>query len=304
MRILLTTIILLFTVTLKAQIEMNLWDGDIPYEIKNDDFNEEVREDNANRLIVGKVKVPTIKVYRPEASRNTGVAIVICPGGAYVVNAIGHEGYQVAEWLAENGITGVVLKYRLPDDAIMENKSMVPLTDAQQAIRVTRKNAKEWGIDQNKIGIMGFSAGGNLAATASTHYMIDAGNIGDTTSLRPDFSVLVYAVVSMGEFGHDYSRLRLLGENPTPDEITRFSNELWVDENTPPAFLVHSTDDTGVPVQNSLRYYEACVDHGVPASLHVFQTGGHGYGLRNAKGPEDDWNRLLLSWMKVMGFLE
>jgi len=304
MRILLTFLLFLSVFSAKAQKEINLWEGDIPYEIKNDNFQEEVREDRSNRLIIGKVKVPTLKIFKPEASKNTGAAIVICPGGAYVVNAIGHEGYEVAEWLAENGITGVVLKYRLPEDTIMTNKSMVPLTDAQQAIRVTRKNAEKWGIDPERIGIMGFSAGGNLAATTSTHYMVDAGNIGDPISLRPDFSVLVYAVISMGEFGHDYSRLRLLGENPTPDDITRFSNELWVDENTPPAFLVHSTDDTGVPVQNSLRYYEACVNNGVPASLHVFQTGGHGYGMRNEKGPEDDWNRLLLSWMDVMGFLE
>ncbi len=281
--------------------EIDLWENEIPFSIDNPNFIEETTTRENGIVIVSKVKKPTLRLYLNTNTTNPAPAMIICPGGAYVINAIDHEGYKVAEWLNSVGIKAFVLKYRLPEDTIMTNKSMVPLTDAQQAIRIVRSRSVEWNIDPDKIGIMGFSAGGHLASTVSTHFEIDAGNIGDPTSLRPDFSVLVYPVISMEKYGHSYSKTRLIGDDPTPDQMEFFNNHKWVDENTPPTFLVHSSDDEGVPVENSIRYFRMLEENNVPAALHIFSTGGHGYGLRNEKGPESDWKTLLVDWMIQMG---
>ena len=204
----------------------------------------------------------------------------------------------MAEEFNKWGITAFVLKYRLPDDSLNVDKSLAPLQDAQQAIRLVRANAKEWGVNKNHIGIMGFSAGGHLASTAATHFTFkaDATN-NDTTSVRPDFAILLYPVISFDTtFGHMGSRNKLIGTQPTADKTAFFSNELHVTSNTPPIFIVHASDDTGVPVENSIRFYQACVKNKVPVEMHLYPHGGHGFGLYN-KTTSDNWMDRLKNWL-------
>lgn len=185
------------------------------------------------------------------------------------------EGFKVARWLNALGITVVVLKYRLPSDEIMEDKTIGPLQDAQEAVRVVRRNAYKWKIDVNKIGIIGFSAGGHLAATLSTRYLDNLYNAHDTISARPNFSMLIYPVISMKEgITHQGSRGNLLGKTPSDLLIKKFSLEAQVNSLTPPTFMAHASDDTSVPVENSIMYYQALIKHKVPAELHLYEKGG------------------------------
>ena len=214
--------------------------------------------------------------------------------------AIKHEGSQVAEWLNKRGITALVLKYRLPDTSIMTNKTIGPLQDAQKAIRIVRRNATEWNIDPHKIGVMGFSAGGHLASTLSTHYNEKVYNSTDTTSARPDFSILIYPVISMDKtITHMGSRINLLGRNPNPELVKLYSNELQVNKFTPPAFLVQSMDDNVVPVQNSIVYALALKKHNIPCELHLYEKGGHGYGLGRTNDTESSWPEACEKWLKM-----
>jgi len=224
--------------------------------------------------------------------------VIICPGGAYTILAFDKEGTRVAEEMNKWGVTAFVLKYRLPDDTTNIDKSMAPLQDAQQAIRLLRTNAVAWGLDKNKIGIMGFSAGGHLAATAATHFNFkaDTGN-SDTTSVRPDFAILIYPVISFDSaITHGGSRNNLIGARPSAEKIAYFSNELQVTSKTPPSFLVHAGDDGAVPVENSIRYYQACIKNKVPAEMHLYPKGGHGFGMLN-KTTDDNWLERLRNWM-------
>lgn len=224
-------------------------------------------------------------------------AIVICPGGGYGGRVSGAEGHNIAKWLNQHGITGVVLDYRLP-----KGRSSVPLDDAQRAIRVVRSRAKEWSIEANKIGIMGFSAGGHLASTAGTHF--DAGDAEhkdpvERLSCRPDFMILVYPVISMGKIGHAGSRQNLLGKDASPELVAEFSNELQVTKETPPAFLAHALDDKPVPIENSRVFYKALQDVEVKAKLLELPSGGH--GLNGYKGPMwDAWQRDSIAWLKEL----
>ena len=234
----------------------------------------------------------TITVHR--AAQPNGAAMVICPGGGYGGLVTGAEGHGIAQWLNGHGITGVVLEYRLP-----KGKAFVPLLDAQRAIRTVRSRAKEWGIDPKRIGIIGFSAGGHLASTAGTHF--DAGDpkavdaIGQV-SCRPDFMVLVYPVISMGEKRHSGSRDNLLGGDPKPELIELFSNEKQITEKTPPAFLAHALDDAVVVPENSKMFYEALRARGVAAKYLELPSGGH--GLNGYKGPMwDAWQTQSLEWL-------
>jgi acetyl esterase/lipase len=235
---------------------------------------------------------PQIFLHRP--AHPNGAAAVICPGGGYGGLVIGAEGHGIAQWLNQHGITGVVLKYRLP-----KGHAMVPLLDAQRAIRLTRLHAKEWGIDPKRIGIIGFSAGGHLASTAGTHF--DAGNPQSTdaaekVSCRPDFMILVYPVVSMGEKGHAGSRKNLLGADASPELIEKFSNEKQVTAQTPPAFLAHAKDDKVVPSENSQALYDALQAHKVAAKYLELPEGGH--GLNHYQGPMwDEWQTQSLQWL-------
>ncbi len=250
------------------------------------------------------VSAPQLVLYLPEGGGGPYPAVIVCPGGGYGFLADQHEGAAVAEWFRERGIAAFVLKYRLPSDIIMEDKSLGPLQDAQEAVRIVRRRAEEWGVDPGRVGIMGFSAGGHLAATASTLYDDEAypRRSGDW-SARPDLSILIYPVISMDfDITHRGSRENLLGVDAPQGQVSRFSAHLRIDAATPPAFLVHSADDAAVPVENSVRYFLALQDHGVDAELHVFPTGGHGYGLGAAVEGASQWPQLLETWLRAQGW--
>jgi acetyl esterase/lipase len=241
--------------------------------------------------------IPTVTVYLPPADKATGAAVVICPGGGYGALAMDHEGHQVAKWLNSLGIAGVILKYRHAP----KYRHPTPLGDAQRALRFVRANAKEWKIDPNRVGILGFSAGGHLASTAGTHF--DKGNADakdpiDRLSCRPDFMVLVYPVITfVGPAAHLGSRNNLLGKNPDDKLIENLCNEKQVTADTPPAFLTHTKADKGVPPENSILFHEACKKAGVATEIHLYEKGAHGLGL----GPKDlefsQWPQRCAEWL-------
>lgn len=235
-----------------------------------------------------------LKIYLPPPDKATGAAIVICPGGGYIRHVVDREGYPIAEWLNAHGIAAILLEYRLP-----EGRSYVPLLDAQRAIRTTRANATVWKIDPQRIGILGFSAGGHVASTAGTHF--DAGHVDATDpierlSCRPDFMLLVYPVVTMGEKTHALSKTKLLGSDPKPELVRLFSNETQVTDKTPPAFLAHAKDDTSVPPDNSRNFVAAMKTNHVPVEYLELPSGGH--GLNGCKGPLwEEWKAHSLVWL-------
>jgi len=283
-----------------AQEEIKLWPDDIPF--SNGTIGE---EEHPREGRVRNIQDPTITVYLPEKEKATGAAVVICPGGGYWLLAINHEGHDVAKWFNEFGVAGIVLKNRLPTSDNISDKSEVAMTDAKRAVRLVRVNAEKWGIDEKKIGIMGFSAGGHLASTVGTHFdygVLDSEDPIQHYSSRPDFMILVYPVINMyEEFMHSGSMRNLLGENPARDQMLRFSNDMMVTEDTPPTILIHSTDDSGVPVANSIKFYEALIRHGISAELHIFNSGGHGYGLgRKDATSHNLWPKVCEAWMKDM----
>lgn len=285
-------------INVNAQEVIKLWADHIPF--SNGVIEPEVVTDRGH---VRNIQDPTISVYLPEEEKANGAAVVICPGGGYGVLAINHEGHEVASWFNEIGIAGIVLKNRLPTSDNITVKSEVALVDAQRALRMVRSNAENWGIDADKIGIMGFSAGGHLASSAGTHYDYGRSDVTDPIeriSCRPNFMVLIYPVISMSEeFMHKGSAKNLIGAYPSEAQKIRFSNEKQVTSDTPPTILIHSTDDKGVPVANSISFYEALIAHNVPAELHVFNSGGHGYGLGREDGTShNSWNGNVESFLK------
>lgn len=246
---------------------------------------------------IAKVSIPTMQVFRPENGKSNGTAVIICPGGGYGILAIDHEGYAVAKRFTQIGVTAFVLKYRLPSDEIMLDKSFGPLMDVQQAIYLIRRDAVKWNINREKVGVMGFSAGGHLASTLTVHYADVKIENNEKLSLRPDFSMLIYPVISFIESAHAGSAKNLIGAEGTQDQKEYFSNERHVTAQTPSTFLVHANDDGGVPVQNSIIFNQALVKHKVKSEMHLYQGGGHGFGLNN-KTTADDWFERLENWMK------
>lgn len=281
-----------------------LWPNGAPDAIAAPDHKEEVQFDTSGNIRgYGKVSEALITVFPAPADIANGAAVVICPGGGYGHLAIDKEGYKVAQWLNGLGVTGIVLKYRLPNDGIMKDKSVGPLQDVQEALRTARRNAKKWHLDPDKIGVLGFSAGGHLAATASTLYTRKVYDNPLETSARPDFSILIYPVISMQEkITHMGSRRNLLGDGPAPATVEAFSNELQVDSDTPPAFLVHASDDRAVPVENSIGYYLALKDHDVPVEMHLYESGGHGFGL-GTQGTHTYWPQACAHWLRANGII-
>ena len=253
---------------------------------------------------VSNISRPTLSVFLPDKSKATGTAVIIFPGGGYWINAIEHEGTDVAKKLNEMGITAFVVKYRIPNHATMENPEIGPLQDAQQAIKTVRQRASEWGLKSDHIGIMGFSAGGHLASTAGTHFKMDLLPDAGNTNFRPDFMILIYPVISFQDsIGHLGSRDQLIGKQPPIEKINLYSNELQVTSETSPTFLVHASDDKVVKADNSILFYEALLHHRVPAELHLYQRGGHGFGLVN-KTTNDKWIERLENWMSANGWLK
>lgn len=245
---------------------------------------------------------PAVTPFLPDADKASGAAVVICPGGGYGGLAMEKEGLEVAKWMQARGIAGVVLRYRCGGG---KNQQPVPLQDAQRAIRLVKSHAKEWHIDPERVGILGFSAGGHLASTAAT--MFDEGDASatdeiDRLSSRPAFAVLVYPVISM-ERGvtHGGSRQNLLGGDADEKLVEHWSSDKQVSDKTPPTFLIHASDDEAVPVKNSLLFYEALVAHKIPAELHVYEAGGHGFGMLRGDRPADKWPEQLEPWLKKHG---
>lgn len=278
-----------------------LWEGTPPLQKKMELEEKTVQE---GIVRISNVQTPTLEVYLPTKSIQNGQAVLIFPGGGYKILAYDWEGTDFAKWLNSEGIVGIVVKYRLPDSPSLTDPKEVPLLDAQRAMRMVRQYAEEWGINPEKVGVMGFSAGGHLASTLSTQYDHQLDLPKDTIdelSARPDFSVLVYPVISFRDKSvHSGSSKALIGENPSQDLLDRFSGELNVNADTPPTFLVHAQDDKGVPVRNSLLYYEALTNADVPASMHLYPTGGHGFAFGLGKGTVENWRNELLTWLKTL----
>ena len=266
--------------------------------------NEEKSEINNGILIVSKVSVPTLSIFLPPKEKATGTAVIICPGGGYSILAAGHEGADVAKKFNEMGIAAFVLKYRIPNKETMVDPSIGPLQDAQEAIKLVREGAEKWGIKSSQIGIMGFSAGGHLAATAGTHFDKAVIENSNNTSLRPDFMLLIYPVISfMDDKVHRGSREQLIGKTPTAEAITLYSNELQVTAKTPPAFLIHASDDDAVVPQNSIVFYTALIKNHVPAEMHIYQNSGHGFGM-HLKNNNEQWMDRCKNWMENNGWLK
>ena len=301
-KILLMAALFLYTGNCFAQQVIPLYET-VPNAITDTSVKE--KSDTANgRIRTSLVTRPTLTTFFPQKDKANGTAVIICPGGGYSYVVMNAEGTDVAGEFVKKGVAAFVLKYRLPNDKIMKDKSIGPLQDAQQAIKMVREHAKEWGIDISKVGIMGFSAGGHVAATASTHFNDKTIDNPKAVSLRPDFSILIYPVISFSDsLGHKGSRKGLLGDNPSQAKKDLFSGEKQVTPQTPPAFLLQSGDDKTVPVGNSISYYEALLRNGVKAELHIYPGGGHGFGLNN-KTITDKWIDRCFNWMAANNWIK
>jgi acetyl esterase/lipase len=297
-------LIILITSNIKtlAQDEIiPLWKGKIPGEIYNSEYFEKEIVNNGELQRTIQVVNPTLLIFKP--IRANGTTILIFPGGGYEHLSMNKEGKKVAKWLNSLGITAVILKYRLPNDLIMKDKSIGPLQDAQEAMKMIRQNASEWKINPNKIGVMGFSAGGHIATTLATRYDLKTYSTNDTISARPDFSILIYPVISMkNEITHKGSQENLLGKNCSNEMIEKFSNELFINSNTPSTFLVHASDDKAVPVENSINYYLELKKNKVSAEMHIYEKGGHGFGL-DIEDTNKNWTDDLINWLKNNNYI-
>ncbi len=246
---------------------------------------------------------PSLTIYLPEADKATGTAIVVCPGGGYGGLAIDHEGEQIAQWLIKEGIAAFVLQYRHAP----HYGHPIPLTDAQRAVRTVRAGAADWGVKGDRIGILGFSAGGHLSASTGILHegpQPDASDPIDRVSARPDFMVLLYPVITMqDDYTHNGSRKNLLGAEPDPALVERYSLERQVNESTPPAFLVHTTDDQAVPVENNVQLYLALHQNKVPVEMHIYEKGRHGLGLGGGDAAFATWPDHCIDWLRVRGLL-
>lgn len=285
----------------RAQTVIALYPHGVPNAIDGPD-EERADTTGIRRIAIRNVSQPTLTAFFPDKAN--GTAVIICPGGGYSYLEISHVGYDIAKEFIKFGVTAFVLKYRLPGDKIMKDKSIGPLQDAQQAIKLVRERAAEWRLDTNKIGIAGFSAGGHLASSLGTHYTNAVIENKEHTSLRPDFMILGWPVISMADsLMHKGSRDRLLGNAPSGQSVVNYSNELQVTIQTPPAFLVHAGDDKTVKVANSILFYQALLKNGVAAELHIYAKGGHGFGLNNPTTP-DKWLDHCKNWMIANGWVD
>lgn len=251
-------------------------------------------ESGADRGYLKKVSRPQLQIYLPARTKATGAGVLIFPGGSYGGLTFDYEGTQQAQFFIDHGIAAFVVKYRIPSDATMVDRSMGPLQDAQQAMRIVHSHASRWQLDAERIGVIGFSAGGHLASTLATHFNGSHAKSSDGVSLRPDFLILIYPVISMdSRITHKDSREALLGRNPSEEQVRLFSNELQVTGDTPPTLLLHATDDQLVDAENSIVFYQALRRAGVPVEMHMFERGQHGFFLI----PRDRWQSTVIEWL-------
>lgn len=290
------------TDSMRAGVEQPLYPAAIPGAIEAPD-EEKVRDPAEKFSFLMDISRPTLTAYLPQRPDANRAAVIILPGGGYRGVSIVKEGHDVARAFNEMGVAAFVVKYRTPSPVHMKDRTLGPLQDAQQAIRTVRQRAGEWHIDANRVGLMGFSAGGHLAATAATHFDTPALPQWKGENLRPDFLMLIYPVISFGDaLAHAGSRQMLLGDAPSAETIREYSSELQVTADTPRSFIVHAADDTSVPVGNSIAFFQALHSFKTPAELLIFPAGGHGFGLINAT-TSDRWMDRCRDWLRSQGFL-
>ena len=282
-----------------GQTILPLWPDGVPNQNPSEEVENKMYRDI---LRISNVQNPTLEVFLPSKKTATGQAVVICPGGGYSILAYDWEGVDIAKWYNAQGITAVVLKYRLPKSSTLIQPEIAPLQDAQKAIRLVRHHAKKWNIDPGQVGVMGFSAGGHLASTLGTHYdenvLGDSKDPIDSLSARPDFMVLIYPVITFDKkHYHGGSKNNLIGKNASQKLIDYYSNDLQVSSQTPKTFLLHATDDKAVPVANSLLFYQALERNGVAVEMHIYPEGGHGFGLGIGRGHLQQWPDRLKQWL-------
>lgn len=292
---------LLFITTVGFSQEiLPLWTSNNMPNHQNSDEVESVRD--RGFAWIADVQTPTLEIYLPAKNNATGKAMIICPGGGYGGLAYDWEGTDMAKWLNTEGIAAFVLKYRLPQSKSVITPNESPLQDAQRAMRLVRHNAADWNIEEDQIGIMGFSAGGHLASTLGTHYDNKNNFVEDdidTLSAKPNFMVLVYPVITMTTpHTHMGSRNNLIGNAPSQEHIDFYSNELHINEDTPPTILIHASDDGSVPVQNSLMFYEGLINAGVSAEMHIYPEGGHGFSFARGTGNLETWIDRCADWIR------
>ena len=284
LRSLLLPPILIATMVKGTETPIVLWPGGAPGAVGNETID-----------------IPTLTTYLPPKDKMTGAAIIVCPGGGYT-HLADHEGRPVAEWLNSLGVTAFVLKYRLGP----RYHHPAQMQDAARAIRIVRARAAEWGLDPQRIGILGFSAGGHLASTAGTHF--DSGNPNaadaiERVSSKPNVLILIYPVITMRDKTHAGSRKNLLGDDPAPELVTLLSNDEQVTKETPPAFLVHTSNDDAVPVENSLLFVNALRRASVPFEFHLYERGPHGFGLGGKDPILATWPDRCADWLRLHGFV-
>lgn len=280
-------------------LTLPLWNESIP-NYNNNEIEEKI--DTSDIVVIRKVNMPSIEVFKPSLKNNNGMAVIVVPGGGYNVIVYDWEGTEIAKWLNANGITAIVLKYRLPHTKNNIDGRLSPFLDLQRAVRLTRNYSKDWGIDETKVGVIGFSAGGHLAATLGTHFeesnLFNIDSI-DTIDCRPDFMILMYPVITFKEpYLHKGSKHFLIGDNHDLSLTDYYSNELHVNKNTPPTFIVHAVDDKSVPVENSIMFFNELKNHSVSTEMHIYPIGGHGFSLAIENEALNSWTNLCLSWLK------
>lgn len=297
-------LLLIFEMNLRAQDKtIPLWEDKIPGETIADNYEEKEVYKDGELQSTSQVRVPTISIFNPTEIKANGTSVIIFPGGGYSHLSMNKEGKKVAKWLNSLGITAFLLKYRLPSDRTMKDKTIGPLQDAQEAVRMIRNNAIKWNLDPAKIGVIGFSAGGHLAATLSTNFEEKTYEIRNTISPRPDFTILIYPVISMqNEITHKGSKEKLLGLNPSLEIINKLSCELNVKSTSPSTFIVHATDDQSVPVENSINYYLALKNNKIQCELHLYEKGGHGFGL-GVIDTSKNWTLDCENWLKNNSYI-
>lgn len=304
MKTLTTYVALLLIQAVYSQNVIEIWSNEIPNKIKS--VEKEIKFFNMDSSFYSftKVQKPTLEIFLPPKKKSKRIGLIIMPGGGYKNIAYEWEGITTSNYFNSKGIATFILKYRTPQSKSVNIKHIAPIQDAQRAIKIVRKHAKKWNIDEQKIGVIGYSAGGHLASTLGTQFDLEVYKKKDSIDLmsaRPNLMALIYPVISMNkEIYHSGSAKNLLGSKPSNELIKKYSNELNVNHNTPPTFIVHSNDDRAVDVQNSLIFHKYLNQFNIKNEMHIYQEGGHGYGLAINKGTLSKWPELLYEWLILL----